>query len=78
MYLTTVYTLKTLTQHMLGDSNVNRIPQFYNPNTHVYSYPGATFYHFTKVLDKTQVHLDISTVVLSVCINNKDNDPYKT
>lgn len=37
---------------VLGDSNVNRIPPFHNPNIQVDSYPGATFYNFTKVLEK--------------------------
>lgn len=63
---------------VLGDSNVNRIPPFHNPNIQVDSYPGATFYHFTRVLEKTEIHVDTSVVVLSVGINNMDNDPYKT
>jgi hypothetical protein len=63
---------------VLGDSNVNRIPPFHNPNIQVDSHPGATFDHFTKVLEKTEVRLDTSIVVLSVGINMLDNDPYKT
>lgn len=49
---------------VLGDSNVNRIPPFHNPNIQVDSYPGATFYNFTKVLEKTEVCLDTGIVVL--------------
>jgi len=42
------------------------------------SYPGATFYHFQKVLEKTDIHSHTQVVVLSVGLNNKDHDPYQT
>ncbi|XP_045563374.1 mucin-6-like [Salmo salar] len=63
---------------IIGDSNLNRIPPFNNPNIQVDSYPGATFYHFTKVLEKTPIHTDTATVVISVGLNNKDHDPFQT
>lgn len=63
---------------IIGDSNLNRIPPFNNPNIQVDSYPGATFYHLTKVLEKTPIHTDTATVVLSVGLNNKDHDPFQT
>lgn len=63
---------------IIGDSNLNRIPPFNNPNIQVDSYPGATFYHFIKVLEKTPIHTDTATVVISVGLNNKDHDPFQT
>ncbi|XP_064871302.1 uncharacterized protein LOC135568447, partial [Oncorhynchus nerka] len=63
---------------IIGDSNLNRVPPFNNPNIQVDSYPGATFYHFIKVLEKTPIHTDTATVVISVGLNNKDHDPFQT
>lgn len=40
----------------LGDSNLNRIPQHYNKNIQIDSYPGGSFYHFQQVLEKTPTH----------------------
>lgn len=39
------------------------------------SYLGASFYHFHQILEKTPDHLLFKLVVLSVGINNKDQDP---
>lgn len=63
---------------ILGDSNVFRFPAHANPDLQIDSYPGATFYHFQKVLEKTPEHPHVKIVVLSVGINNKDQDPQKT
>lgn len=62
----------------LGDSNLNRIPPHYNKNIQIDSYPGASFYHFQQVLGKTPTHPQTKLVVLSVGINNRDQDPEKT
>ena len=42
------------------------------------SYPGATFHHFQKMLEKCEVHRKVETVVLSVGINRNDYDAYQT
>ena len=73
------WNIKGIKSHLfIGDSNLNRIPPFQNPRAQVDSYPGATFHHFQKVLEKTQVHPHTEVVVLSVGLNNKDLDPYQT
>lgn len=62
----------------LGDSNLFRLPAFTNPDVQIDSYPGANFYHFQHVLDKTLEHPHVKIVVLSIGINNKSQDPHKT
>lgn len=62
----------------LGDSNLNRIPAFSNDNIQIDSYPGASFYHFLQILEKTPIHSNIKLVILSVGINNRDQDAEKT
>lgn len=64
--------------HILGDSNVGRIPPYANSNIQIDSYPGATYYYFSKILEKTPVQPGVEWVVLSVGLNNKDLEPYKT
>lgn len=62
----------------LGDSNLNRFPAYQNQDIQIDSYPGASFYHFQHILDKTPIHPSVKVVVLSVGINNRDQDPHKT
>lgn len=62
----------------LGDSNLNRIPPFENDQIQVESYPGANFYHFFNLLEMTPVCEIAEMVILSVGLNNKDQDPQKT
>lgn len=62
----------------LGDSNLNGIPAYNNDNIQIDSYPGASFYHFLQVLEKTPIHPNTKLVVLSLGINNRDQDAEKT
>lgn len=62
----------------LGDSNLNRIPPFNNDQIQVESYPGANFYHFFHLLDTAPVCEETGVVVLSIGLNNKDQDRQKT
>ncbi len=62
----------------IGDSNLNRIPSFHNQDIQVDSYPGASFYHFWQLMERTAAHPLVKVVVLSVGMNNKDQDPKKT
>lgn len=62
----------------LGDSNLNRVPAYNNDNIQIDSYPGASFYHFLQILEKTQIHPNVKLVVLSIGINNRDQDADKT
>ena len=63
---------------VLGDSNINRIPPHNNPDIQLDSYPGANMYHFLKICEKTVPNPAIKIVVLSIGINNKDQDPRQT
>ena len=63
---------------ILGDSNVNRFPTTNYQQIQMDSYPGATFHHFQKMLEKCEVHPRVETVVLSVGINCMDNDAFQT
>lgn len=62
----------------LGDSNLHRMPPHCSGEIQVDSYPGASFYHFNQILEKTPPHALVKLVVLSVGINNRDQDPHKT
>lgn len=62
----------------LGDSNLSRIPPFNNDQIQVESYPGANFYHFFNLLETALVCDNTGLVVLSIGLNNKDQDPQKT
>lgn len=59
----------------LGDSNLNRIPPSRNGQIQIESYPGANFYHFLNLLETASVCEGTGMVVLSVGLNNKDQDP---
>lgn len=63
---------------ILGDSNINQIPPFHNTEVQADSYPGASFYHFNKLMDQTEKHTDTEVLILSVGINNRDQDAAKT
>ncbi|XP_078030781.1 uncharacterized protein LOC144466866 [Epinephelus lanceolatus] len=63
---------------ILGDSNINRIPAHNNPDIQLDSYPGANFYHFLKICEKTPPSPSTKILVLSVGLNNKDQDPKQT
>lgn len=63
---------------ILGDSNINRIPYHTNPQIQLDSYPGAAFYHFLKVCEKTPRNPSTKIVVFSVGLNNRDQDPKQT
>lgn len=55
----------------MGDSNLNRIPPFQEPDLQIESYPGATFRHAEAILAKT-THTDIvESLVLSFGINDR-------
>ncbi|KAK2846308.1 hypothetical protein Q7C36_011162, partial [Tachysurus vachellii] len=56
----------------VGDSNLARIPQFYNPSVQVDSFPGANFLHISKVLQKLTPNPNTQKVILALGINNKD------
>ncbi|XP_049453001.1 uncharacterized protein LOC125901372 [Epinephelus fuscoguttatus] len=61
----------------VGDSNINRIPAHSNPDIQLASYPGANFYHFLKICE-TPPSPSTKILVLSVGLNNKDQDPKET
>ena len=56
---------------IIGDSNLARLPCFYDPNIQVDSYPGATFLHAQTLLDKCTVHSEVETIILSFGVNNR-------
>ncbi|KAK2868137.1 hypothetical protein Q7C36_000008 [Tachysurus vachellii] len=62
----------------VGDSNLARIPQFYNPSVQVDSFPGANFLHISKVLQKLTPNPNTQKVILALGINNKDQLFQKT
>lgn len=62
----------------LGDSNSNCMPTHCFGETQINSYLGASFYHFHQILEKTPTHPPVNLVVLSVGIDNRDQDPHKT
>lgn len=63
---------------ILGDSNINRIPPHQNPEIQLDSYPGANMYQFLKLCEKSPVSPSTKILVLSIGINNKDQDPKQT
>lgn len=56
----------------IGDSNLARIPQFYNPLVQIDSFPGANFLHIAKVLQKLTPNPNTQKVILALGINNKE------
>lgn len=63
---------------ILGDTNLHRIPGFTLTDLQIDSYPDANFYHFTQLLAKTPQHPEVWLVVLSLGLNNREQDPNKT
>lgn len=63
---------------VLGDSNISRIPPYTNNQIQIDSYPGANFFHFLKICQKTPISLTTRTLILSIGINNKDQHPKLT
>lgn len=63
---------------MLGDSNLDKITHHSHSDIQIHSYPGATIYHFWKLLQKTPPHPSVQVVIFSVGLNNRDQDPLKT
>lgn len=63
---------------IVGDSNLSRIPYFTNTSIQIDSFPGANFLHIGKILGKLQPNPFTQKVILSVGINNKDQQPHKT
>ncbi|KAM3582767.1 uncharacterized protein V6R79_010458, partial [Siganus canaliculatus] len=63
---------------IIGDSNLHRIPPFSATNLQIDSYPGAAFYHFWQILKTTPPQVQVKLLVLSVGLNNRDQDPEKT
>lgn len=63
---------------ILGDCNINRIPKFNHPFVQADCYPGATLYHFWKILEKTTINHQTQVLILSVGINNRTQDPLNT
>ena len=61
-----------------GERNENPNARNTTPNIQLDSYPGANMYHFWKICEKSIPNPSIKIVVLSVGINNKDQDPRQT
>lgn len=64
--------------YILGDSNLARIGSFQNDDIEIDSFPGATFDHFQEVMSKAPVQPRVELVVLSVGLNNREQDPHHT
>lgn len=62
---------------ILGDSNINPIALIQNTEVQADSYPGASFYHFHKLMDQTKTHSHTDVLIPSVGINNRDQDAAK-
>jgi len=55
---------------IIGDSNLARIPYFWDPRVQVDSFPGANFYHLRGILEKLEPHQNVERVILSAGLNN--------
>lgn len=64
--------------YILGDSNLARIGSFQNDAVEIDAFPGATLYHFQEVMQKALVQAHVELVVLSIGLNNRDQDPQRT
>ncbi|KAK2863711.1 hypothetical protein Q7C36_002865 [Tachysurus vachellii] len=62
----------------IGDSNLSRIPRVGNTNIQVDSFPGANFLHMSKLLEKLPVHPHTQKIVISIGLNNRQQQPHKT
>nr|XP_033954197.1 verprolin-like [Pseudochaenichthys georgianus] len=63
---------------ILGDSNINHIPPHTNPTLQLDCYPGAKVYHFMELFKRTPPIPTAKIVIISIDINNKDDDPERT
>ncbi|KAI4806925.1 hypothetical protein KUCAC02_017715 [Chaenocephalus aceratus] len=63
---------------ILGDSNINRIPPHTNRKLQLDSYPGAKVYHLMELFKRTPPIPTAKIVIISIGINNKDDDPHRT
>lgn len=54
----------------IGDQNLARIPYFTEPDIQVDSFPEATLYHLSGVLQKLKPNKEVKKVILSVGLNN--------
>lgn len=63
---------------VIGDSNLSRIPPHPYKDIQIDSYPGAQFHHITGVLAKSIPNPNTKVVVLSLGINNKDQERKST
>ncbi|KAI4790234.1 hypothetical protein KUCAC02_034755 [Chaenocephalus aceratus] len=63
---------------ILGDSNINHIPPHTNPTLQLDCYPGAKVYHFMELFKRTPPIPTAKIVIISIGINNKDDDPDRT
>lgn len=63
---------------LIGDSNLSRIPYVVNSNVQVDSFPGAKFVHIAQVLQKLTPNTQVQKIILSVGINNREQNPHKT
>lgn len=63
---------------IIGDSNLCRIPPHPYKHIQIDSYPGAQFHHITGVLAKSTPNPNTKVVVLSLGINNKDQERKST
>lgn len=54
----------------IGDSNLARIPPFKHNRIQVDSFPGATFYHLSGVIDKLTPNPKVEMVILAAGLNN--------
>lgn len=63
---------------VLGDSNINRIPPHTYINIQLDSYPGAHIYHLLKIMEKAPINPHTKILILSIGLNNRDQDPKQT
>lgn len=64
---------------ILGDSNVDKFPEFTNPDLQIESFPGANFRNMDQVIAKSEISDPaVEKVVLSFGINSRGNKPKET
>lgn len=62
----------------MGDSNLSRIPPFSTPDLQIDSFPGATFRHMYRLMEKTVQQLEVEILILPLGINNRHQQPQMT
>lgn len=65
---------------IIGDSNVSRFPDYFNPDLQVESFPGAHFRHGQALMEKTDPPQDlvVEKIVLSFGMNSRSNKSKET